>query len=267
MSPVIVAALDTTAAARPVLECAQRLAEVAQGQVRAVHVTDRAGSPIDTPRELAARACVPLELLDPPLGPALLGALDRPGVTAAVMGARSTPGGRRPVGPTTRHVIERSSCPVLVVPPEVLSPRAFGRALVPLEGTPESSQPILDALAPLVGDRVELVVLHVFTPESLPSMLDHPGRDLAILGEEFLARHLPDASRIDMRTGPTAARVAELSDEQDVDLVALSWSQATAPDRARVVRDVLAGSRVPVLLLPSRWTGPGPGVPGSAAPL
>jgi hypothetical protein len=40
--------------------------------------------------------------------------------------------------------------------------------------------------------------------------------------------------------------------EEDVDLVVLSWSQDTSSGHATVIRDVLGGSRLPVMLLPVR---------------
>lgn len=243
----IVAALDASAAARPVLEAARRLAELTGATVEAVHVRDRS---TDTPPTFAERAGVPILLLDPPVEPALLDALAAPGVVACVLGARGTPGGRRPVGHTALHVLEHADKPIMVVPPEVVSPNPFRRLLLPLEGTAESSRPVLDVLCPLLVHDVELIVLHAFTEDTLPRFLDRPGRDLQMLGAEFLARYCPDAGRIVLHTGPAGPRVAEVSDDQHVDLVVLSWAQDASGGRAAVVRDVLARSTTPVLLLP-----------------
>ena len=82
-------------------------------------------------------------------------------------------------------------------------------------------------------------------------MIDRPNRDLAMWGNEFLARHCPDASRIELRTGSIAARVNDLCQAEHADLIVLSWSQNSTHGRAAVVRDVLAHSTVPVLLLPA----------------
>jgi hypothetical protein len=108
----------------------------------------------------------------------------------------------------------------------------------------------MDCLCPLIVTKVELVVLHVFTPETVPRVLDHPRRDLELLGDEFLTRHCPYASRVEWRTGPVGARVTEAYDEHDADLVVLSWSQDSSAGHAEVVRDVLTASTIPVLLLP-----------------
>ena len=152
------------------------------------------------------------------------------------------------------RVLERTTTPVAIVPPDIASSprRGIRRLLLPLEGTEESSRPLVDQLFPLLAAEVELTVLHVFTPDTTPRILDRPHRDLAMWGHEFLARHCPMAERIEWRQGPIGHGAIELCDEQDVDLVVLSWSQDASPGRATVVREILARSRIPVLLLPTR---------------
>ena len=243
---VVIAALDTTAAARPVLETALRLGARTGAAVEAVHVLD---GDTETPRALAARAGVVLRTLEDPLGPALATAISAQGTAAGVIGARSTPGGRRPVGHSAEYVVSHATKPVIVVAPEADTQRGLQRVLVPLEGDLSSSRPVLEHLHALVGAQAELVVLHVFTATTLPAMLDR-GRDLEIIGKEFLARHLPHATRIVFRPGPTARRVLEVAAEERVDLVVLSWGQDVAGGRARVVREVLGSCALPVLLLP-----------------
>jgi len=142
--------------------------------------------------------------------------------------------------------------PVVIVPPDAIVPSSFRRILVPLEGTEASSQPVLERLLPLLVADGEVVVLHVFTDATRPAMLDRPVRDLELLKREFLARHLPQATEIELRSGPVAMRVAEASGQHSADLIVLSWSQDSSPGRASVVREVLGASSVPVLLLPSR---------------
>lgn len=72
-----------------------------------------------------------------------------------------------------------------------------------------------------------------------------------MMGREFLTRHYPHAAGIEFRPGPVAMRVAEVSQEQSIDLIVLSWSQDISTERARVVREVLSASALPVLLLPA----------------
>jgi len=245
----VLAALDTGAAARPVLETALSIGRLFGADVEAVHVHD--GSD-ETPSVLASRNEVRLQILAGPAEAALLGAISAPDVVVAVMGARRTPSGRRPTGHIALQVLERANKPIVIVPPESagLSPRVIRRLLLPLEGTEESSRPVLDCLRPLLATDVELTVVHVFTSHTLPRVLDHPARDLELLGGEFLARHCPDAADIVLEIGPVGPRVADLCTATKTDLVVLSWSQDSSPGHADVVRDVLGRSQVPVLLLP-----------------
>lgn len=94
------------------------------------------------------------------------------------------------------------------------------------------------------------MVLHVFTSATVPRTLDRSDRDLALWGDEFMARLCPPAVTIELRTGPIAGEVAKVSAERAVDLVVLSWSRDSSAGHAAVIRDVLAGSTLPVLLLP-----------------
>ena len=95
-----------------------------------------------------------------------------------------------------------------------------------------------------------LVVLHVFTADTLPRTLDRPARDLQMLGHEFLAHYGPNATRIELRAGPVGTEVADMCQQERADLVVLSWSQDMSAGRAAVIRWALGHSTVPVLLLP-----------------
>jgi hypothetical protein len=96
-----------------------------------------------------------------------------------------------------------------------------------------------------------LVVLHVFTDVTQPAMVDRPVRDFELLGREFLTRHCPKATGIELRSGPVAIRVAEVCREQGSDLIVLSWSQDSSAGRAHIIQEVLGASSVPVLLPPT----------------
>jgi nucleotide-binding universal stress UspA family protein len=245
----VLAALDSSAAARPVLETALGLAELTGANVEAIHVRD---GPVDTPEALTNRDEVPLHVLHGPVHTSLLAAVSDHAAILAVFGARATPGGRRPVGRTALRVLEHTKKPIVVVPPEAvgISPRPFRRLLLPLEGSDQSSRPIAESLIPLIVTDIEVVVLHVFTKDTVPCVLDRPERDLSLWGDEFLARFCPGATRIELRSGSVGDRVAEMCRDREVDLIVLSWSQDSSPGHAAVIRDVLARSHVPVLLLP-----------------
>ena len=251
---VILAALDAGPTAQSTLEVAIRIGELTNTKVEAVHVTTTDDQTLTLHAE---REGVPLRLLSGPLEATLLTAANAPDVVASVIGAKSMAEGRRLLGKTARYLVERSLNPVVIVPPELIAGGPFRRLLIPLEGTEASSRPVLEVLLPLLAIDVELIVIHVFTESTTPAMLDHPWRDLEILGEEFLTRHLPDQeASIELRHGPVADQVAEACDEHGPDLIVLSWSQDSRAGRAHVVRRVLGSVKRPILLLPLRESGP-----------
>jgi nucleotide-binding universal stress UspA family protein len=245
--PVVLAAIGGTSMAPLVLETAAKLGELIGATVEAVHVDE---GPADTTGTLAATFGVSVRRLRGPVASTLLAATESPNVLVAVIGGHGPASDDGPVGPTARHILEHTTRPALVVPPDVRLPTVIRRCLVPLEGTEPSSRPVLQALGRLLRNEVELVVLHVFTDETLPRMLDRPYQDMELLGQEFLITHCPPAGAIEMRRGPVASRVVEVSEEREADLIVLSWSQVGEEGRARVVRDVLGASDRPVLLLP-----------------
>jgi len=250
---IILAALDAGPTAQSVLEAALRIGALTNTNVEAVHVTSGDDQSV---QQRSDRAHVPLHLLTGPLEPALLTAVDAPGVVAAVIGTKSAADDRRLVGGTAKHIIERSLKPVVIVPLELIADGPFRRLLIPLEGTETSTRPVLEDLLPLLAADVELIVIHVFTESTAPAMLDRPGRDLKILGNEFLTRHLPDQeASIELRHGPIGTQIAEACDEHGADLIVLSWSQDSTAGRARVVRQVLGSVKLPILLLPLRGHG------------
>jgi len=144
--------------------------------------------------------------------------------------------------------------------PEKRQRRPFKAVLVPLDGTRgASSRPVLKDLEAMLGDGIEVVVLHVFTDKTLPRMVDRPVRDLELLDKEFLVRHFPRTERIELRSGSVASRGAAVAEELDADLVVLSSSQNTS--RGRAVSFVTCGDESPSRFCCSRpalTPGPAP---------
>jgi hypothetical protein len=253
MMSILVAALDARAAARPVLETALRVRSLTGTDVEVVHVEEGAG---EVPRFLAADAGVPIRVVAGAVVPALLEVIGSPDVVGAVVGARGLPGGRRPVGHAALHIVEHVDKPVVVVPPDIADHACpIRRLLLPLEGTEESSRPIVERLSSFVDHELEMIVLHVFTPETMPRVLDRPVRDLQLWGDEFGARYGPSGARVEYRVGIVGDQVARVVADEAVDMVVLSWSQDVSAGHAEVVRDVVSRSTVPVLLVPVTWGG------------
>jgi nucleotide-binding universal stress UspA family protein len=246
---IVLAALDSSPTARPVLETALRVARLTAADVKLLHVDEGAS---DLPRSLASWADLPIRVVSGPVGPTLLDAFAAPDVIVAIVGARGATVDQRPAGHTALHILERLDKPIVVVPPEAAgrSVRAIERVLLPLEGTDESSLPVIECLASLIVGDVDVIVLHVFTRETMPRVLDRPVRDLQLWADEFGARYGPTGARTECRVGKVGDEVARLAAEEDVDMAVLSWSQDASAGHAKVVRDVVARAVIPVLLLP-----------------
>lgn len=252
----ILAALDTSPAAGAVLATAREVAGLLHLPCRAIHVTE---TPAGTP-DLGHvdHHDIALDIVAGDTVAALVDAVAQPDVTLVVLGSRSRPAGALPAGHIATAIVERADKPVVVVPPALDGgPRPIRRALVPLEGTAETSAAITSALRLLTDAGVELVVLHVFETETVPRFWDSPAHARASYASEFLARWCdePSVAELRLRRGSPPATIVEVAELEDVDLIALGWAQTLRPGRARIVRAALAQNRVPVLLVPC---GPAP---------
>lgn len=244
----VMAAPDNSLAGAPVLATARALADLLAADVEAVHVQLNG----DRTATSAARAAgVFLRTPEGPVVDRLVEAGEADDVAMVVIGARSTPSGRRPLGGTAVRVATALSKPVVVVPPDARVPSAFRRVLVPLEGT-RSTSLAPRSMVELAG-KIDVVVLHVLEEDSIPGFTDQPQHEQPAWEEEFLARWCPwgiGSVQLESRVGRSDVVVPAAAEECRCDLIALGWSQELAAGRAPVVRAVLERSRLPVVLVP-----------------
>ena len=177
----------------------------------------------------------------------------RSDVAALVLGARGVHGGPQPAGHTALEVITRIPKPVAVVPPHGHPPEQIARILVPLEGSSESSHALEETIKLAHRRRLEILVLHVHSPATVPAFSDHEPHATLAWEQEFLTRYIAtphDRVTLLRRLGVPADDVVAVAHDAGADLIVLAWSQDLAPGRARVVSETLAHSEIPVLLLP-----------------
>jgi nucleotide-binding universal stress UspA family protein len=245
----VLAAIDNSAAAGPVLSAAIAVAELVGADVEAVHAREDG---YRTARAAAHVAGVPLRETTTRGLRGLRQAAEGADVAQVVLGARSTHVGRRPAGHVALELARTLRKPLVVVPPDAAMPVALRRILVPLDGTRSTA----DALAATVGlacrSQLDVVVLHVHEYADLPLFNDQPHHEVDAWAREFLRRHCPHPELVTLatRVGAPGEHVLGVAREWSVDMVALGWSQTLDEGRATVVRDVLAGSPIPVLLVP-----------------
>jgi nucleotide-binding universal stress UspA family protein len=246
----VIAALDNSIAAKPVLTAALALGELLDAEVTPVHVA------LDGARVaagVAEGAGLPLHVVRGPVVEAILDEGGADDVVAVVLGARGTPSDPRPLGQTAFAVSTLLPVPVVMVPPDGVPAPSFRRVLVPLEGDLSKAPAPRAIVEVAAGHKLDVVVLHVIEAASLPLFTDQPQHEQPAWAEEFLRRYCPwgiGAVRLEVRVGKGNVVVPQVAEDTRADLIVLGWAQEFAEGRAPVVRASLERGRVPVMLLP-----------------
>jgi nucleotide-binding universal stress UspA family protein len=246
----ILAAIDNSAAARPVLAMAVALADLLAVDVEALHIREDGDR---NARAAATAAGVRLRSATKPVIRALAEAGRSPQVVAVVFGARGVETGRRPAGHVALELALSLSKPLVVVPPSASVPIELHRILVPLNGGRRTTAVALAETLMLASrQELELVVLHVHDQTSIPLFSDQRHHEVESWAQEFLRRHCsyPERVQLEVRIGIPGENVLNVAAETSADLIALGWSQDLSPGHAAVVREVLERSGIPVLLVP-----------------
>ncbi len=245
----VLAALDDSERAVPVIEFATALAGVLGAEVDAVYVDTDGG---DEARDAAARAGVSLRIGEGGRGAWLLAEVGADDVAAIVLGrADTTEAGH--IGEIATVLATTQPKPVAVVPASAAHPGRLCRVLVPLEGSRSTTLAPLRMISLADGVRLEIVVLHVFDAAAIPAFTDQPQHETRAWAAEFLARYSPipaEQVRLETRVGEPGKQVVGVAREIDADVIALGWAQEIAADRAPVVRAALDDARIPVFLIP-----------------
>jgi len=244
---IVIAAVDDSAAARPVLAGALALARVLGAGVEAVTVADDGGH---TARACAERMAVPFrQLAGDPLT-VIVALATGPAVVAVAVGARRSVQ-HHGIGHLALAVADAVDKPVLVVPPGAELPGRFDTALIAMEGTKDNTRAIKSAVELAAGTGLELVVVHVDDESTIPSFSDQVAHETDAYAAEFLARYVPGApaARFEPRVGAPGEEIMAAVTAVGADVIALGWPQSSGPHRGAVAREVLERSRVPVLLV------------------
>ena len=247
----VLAAIEPDACAQAVLGTAIALADLFDATPIALHVRENGTS---SPSAAAHAAGVELRETAGNATEQIVGAAHDPDVAALVLGARGMHGGPRPAGRTALDVITRVGKPVAVVPPQARAPERVTHILIPLEGTIESSHALEQTVKLAHQHQLEIIVLHVHSPATVPAFSDHEPHGTQAWEQEFLARYIAtphERIKLVRRLGVPADDVVAVAHETAADLLVLAWSQNLSPGRARVVSETLAHSQVPVLLIPA----------------
>ena len=247
----VLAAIDDSAAARPVLDFAGRAATLLDTNVEAVHVQEDGSG--EHAAAAAAAAQIPLRVLHGDIVGALESEVLASDALALVIGTRAGPAGAEPAGHVALDVVQSLGCTVVVVPPDT-EDRPLRRVLVAVEG--DGVSPGLRRLVEHIGERPtpELIALHVIEPADVPPFADSPVLEAEAFEREFRIRVAgtlfadPSFVRFEMRVGDPAEALREATQELDADLVMLVWHGKLSARHGRLVREMLTNGRVPVAL-------------------
>jgi nucleotide-binding universal stress UspA family protein len=244
----IIAALDNSAAAQPVLAAALAVAPVLGAGVQAVHVSETEGR---TARASANSFAVPFLAVAGNPFEVLVGMTASDEVVAVAVGARGRPGGRRPAGHLALALASAIDKPVLVVPPDARPSGSLQKVIVAMEGSPGKARSVKRAVDVATGAGLELVVVHVDDESSIPLFSDQVQHETDSYAREFLARYCrgaPDA-RLELRIGNPADEILAAVETSASDLLAIGWPHSADPERGLVAREILDRSHTPVLLV------------------
>jgi nucleotide-binding universal stress UspA family protein len=248
MNTKIIAAIDNSAAARPVLASALALAGVLGASVEAIHVNDDGGG---TAQASAESFGVPFRTAAGNPFDILVEMSARDDVVAVAVGARGRPGGARPAGHLALALADSIDKPVLVVPPDAQPSGSVQRVVLAMEGTPAKARSAKRTVEVAAGAGLELIVVHVDDENSIPLFSDQVQHETEAYAREFLARYCHGApeARLELRIGIPADEIMAAVDKATPDILAIGWPHSSEPGRGGVARQILDRSHTPVLLV------------------
>ena len=270
--PHVLAALGSPSGRAAVRTVASAIAEQFSTTVREVHV---AAGPGD--RGAARQAALAKvergetsDIVGRPID-VVAALVESPRTLVAVMGtgnpaARASP--RRPGG-MAFSVARRVTRPLVLVPADVDCWTGAHQVLVPLDGTAITAMAASAGLATVALPTTQATTVHVFDERTVPRFWDSPHHEYEAWTTEFKARYCDTIGEsLEIRAGPVGDQLTAMASSGAFDLVVVVWSRETRDGRAGVVMDLLAGTTVPILLVPTAFVSNALGVaplpPGAA---
>ncbi|HEY5108798.1 MAG TPA: universal stress protein [Acidimicrobiales bacterium] len=242
----VLAAIDNSAATRPVLIMGQAMATALGADLEVVHVVEDGYETASSAAEATGLALHPL-VGDPVVE--LVSAVADPDVVAIVLGMRDQPGGPRPAGHLVLSIAGHTDKPVIVVPPEAEPAPILTRVLVAMEGSPGKARALKRTIELSADAGLQVSVVHV--DEEVPSFTDQIQHETAAYAQEFFDRFVPGVMdvRFELRIGAPATEVLTAVDMLRPHLIAVGWPHSAEPGRGAVAREIVGRSPVPVMLV------------------
>lgn len=245
----VLACIDDSAAAQPVLRAALAVAPLFDAVVEAAHVAENDGR---TALAAAHFQDVSLRTLRGDVVSALASRAGDADVVAVTVGARDRAMGPRRAGHVAVELANRVDAPVLVVPPEARVPDRVSRVLIAMKGTSANAKSLKRAIELVVGAAIELVVVQVGDENSIPMFSDRVQYDVEEYAGEFLARYVPGATdaRLELLVGDPVEEILRAAESMSAHVIAVGFRQGAEPGHGEIVREILKHSNLPVFLVP-----------------
>jgi nucleotide-binding universal stress UspA family protein len=253
----LLVAIDGSAVSVDVLHAAAALGRATGWSLRVLQVAEAGGPVRPLPPALVEDA--DFQVASGDAATEIIRAAQAPEVRAIALGLRSD---ERPgLGHVVERVLREAGRTLLLVRPGMRRPGELRRLLVPLEGSPSTSEAMRLADDALCSRGREIVLLHVVTgdtpdePGSLPAprFSDQEHYEWASWQEEFSMRFSQCAHggrhRVAVRVGEPAELILQEAAKLDAELLVVSWKQDLGEGRAARVRLLLESSPCPVLLV------------------
>lgn len=250
---IVLAAVDDSIAAEPVITAALALAPLFGSDVEAVHVGASAGI---TARSCAERLGTPFRTVPgEPLDQLVRLATEQ--VTAVVVGSRDRPTRKARVGHLALQLADRLAQPLLVVPPDSVPSDRIERVLVALKGRTGRAGPLQHTLEVVADGDLDVTIVHVDDEEAVPGFTNSAAHEPQEVAKEYLARYWPlgPRARLALPLGSPAEEVLAVAADIRPDVVVVGWPQGAGPEHGHVVRELLRRSPYPLLLVAVTWLG------------
>jgi nucleotide-binding universal stress UspA family protein len=257
----LLVALEAGEAGETLLASVRMLAHAGGWEVRAVHVGGAAGGP---PLALPARLATNTEVRELSGDPAeVLLEQSRAGdVTILALNLRNA-ARKEGVGEVADALMRGAERPLLVARPGVNPVGALKRILVPLSGSPSTSEAMRFTEEHFCARGREIVVLHVATADresepgsmTAPRIVDQEHYEWSDWHEEFGRRFAacPKGGRhlTVVKAGAPAEVIVEEATTRKIDLIVLAWTPGSLAKQSRQVADLLGHAPCPLLLVPA----------------
>lgn len=174
-------------------------------------------------------------------------------------------------GSVAIEVLENTYKPVLLIKPDTQINYQNGRwipkkALIPLNGAPNSSQALVPAMNILAKTDAEINLLHIAASKSeplkesggftTPYYEDYPQHEWHSWSKEFIKRFYPAlqnykhiSPKVCMIHGNPAEEIINYAKEYQSDFIAIAWHGTFSHLRAVTLKKILIGCTCPIMLI------------------